>query len=187
MRTPDRRGTRRHHLTRQPDRLRHNGNCAPAGRGTNAMIDTRDEPTLRGAGRTEGHVGRVRLLIADDHEVVRQGLRAFLDLDPALEVVGDAADGAQAVRPIGTSSARLAPGYSACACSRNSTPPAVGSRMSAPQVPLPHPAVQGSRAGKTGLGRIGRQHTVVRSEASTQRMYSRNSPRLIRVHDEQDG
>ena len=64
------------------------------------MIDTRDEPTLRGAGRTEGHVGRVRLPIADDHEVVRQGLRAFLDLDPALEVVGDAADGAQAVRPI---------------------------------------------------------------------------------------
>jgi DNA-binding NarL/FixJ family response regulator len=62
------------------------------------MIDTRDEPTLRGAGRTEGHVGRVRLLIADDHEVVRQGLRAFLDLDPALEVVGDAVDGAQAVR-----------------------------------------------------------------------------------------
>jgi two-component system, NarL family, response regulator LiaR len=42
--------------------------------------------------------GRVRVLIADDHEVVRQGLRAFLDLDPALEVVGDAADGTQAVR-----------------------------------------------------------------------------------------
>ena len=41
---------------------------------------------------------RVRILIADDHEVVRQGLRAFLDLDPALEVVGDAADGTQAVR-----------------------------------------------------------------------------------------
>jgi NarL family two-component system response regulator LiaR len=41
---------------------------------------------------------RVRILIADDHEIVRQGLRAFLDLDPALDVVGDAANGTQAVR-----------------------------------------------------------------------------------------
>jgi DNA-binding NarL/FixJ family response regulator len=42
--------------------------------------------------------GRVRILIADDHEIVRQGLRAFLELDPTLHVVGDAVDGAQAVR-----------------------------------------------------------------------------------------
>jgi NarL family two-component system response regulator LiaR len=42
--------------------------------------------------------GRVRVLIADDHEVVRSGLRAFLDLDPALDVVGAAANGTQAVR-----------------------------------------------------------------------------------------
>jgi DNA-binding NarL/FixJ family response regulator len=40
----------------------------------------------------------IRILIADDHEVVRQGLRTFLSLDPALEVVGEAADGAEAVR-----------------------------------------------------------------------------------------
>lgn len=40
----------------------------------------------------------VRVLIADDHSVVRQGLRMFLALDPDLEVVGEAADGAEAVR-----------------------------------------------------------------------------------------
>ncbi len=40
----------------------------------------------------------IRILIADDHAVVRQGLRMFLDLDPELEVVGEAADGAEAVR-----------------------------------------------------------------------------------------
>jgi DNA-binding NarL/FixJ family response regulator len=40
----------------------------------------------------------IRVLIADDHEVVRTGLRTFLDLDPALVVVGDAADGLGAVR-----------------------------------------------------------------------------------------
>jgi two-component system, NarL family, response regulator LiaR len=41
---------------------------------------------------------RVRVVIADDHDVVRRGLRAVLDLDAALEVVGDAANGTQAVR-----------------------------------------------------------------------------------------
>jgi DNA-binding NarL/FixJ family response regulator len=39
----------------------------------------------------------IRILIADDHSVVRQGLRMFLSLDPELEVVGEASDGAQAV------------------------------------------------------------------------------------------
>ena len=40
----------------------------------------------------------VRVLIADDHEVVRHGLRNFLSVDPDLEIVGEAADGAEAVR-----------------------------------------------------------------------------------------
>src|SRR5437899_12884634 len=40
----------------------------------------------------------IRILIADDHEVVRQGLRVGLGVDPELEVVGEAADGAEAVR-----------------------------------------------------------------------------------------
>lgn len=40
----------------------------------------------------------IRILIADDHAVVRQGLRMFLSLDPELEVVGEASDGAQALR-----------------------------------------------------------------------------------------
>jgi DNA-binding NarL/FixJ family response regulator len=39
----------------------------------------------------------VRLLIVDDHEVVRQGLRVFLGSDPAIEIVGEAEDGAQAL------------------------------------------------------------------------------------------
>src|SRR5207247_622164 len=39
-----------------------------------------------------------RILIADDHSVVRQGLRVFLALDPDLEVVAEATDGAEAVR-----------------------------------------------------------------------------------------
>jgi NarL family two-component system response regulator LiaR len=40
----------------------------------------------------------IRLLIVDDHGVVRQGLRMYLALDPELEVVGEAANGAEALR-----------------------------------------------------------------------------------------
>jgi len=43
----------------------------------------------------------VRVLIADDHEIVRQGLRTLLELDPEFEVVGEAADGAEAVQAAG--------------------------------------------------------------------------------------
>jgi signal transduction histidine kinase/ActR/RegA family two-component response regulator len=39
----------------------------------------------------------VRILIADDHELVRQGLRALLGARPAWEVCGEAADGLEAI------------------------------------------------------------------------------------------
>jgi DNA-binding NarL/FixJ family response regulator len=39
----------------------------------------------------------IRVLIADDHAVVRQGLRTFLELQDEIEVVGEAADGIEAV------------------------------------------------------------------------------------------
>lgn len=39
-----------------------------------------------------------RILIADDHGVVRGGLRLLLERQPGFEVVGEAADGAEAVR-----------------------------------------------------------------------------------------
>jgi DNA-binding NarL/FixJ family response regulator len=40
----------------------------------------------------------IRILLADDHAVVRDGLRAILEGQPDLRVVGDAADGREAVR-----------------------------------------------------------------------------------------
>jgi DNA-binding NarL/FixJ family response regulator len=39
----------------------------------------------------------IRIVIADDHGVVRQGLKMFLGLDPELEVVGEAENGQEAV------------------------------------------------------------------------------------------
>jgi NarL family two-component system response regulator LiaR len=40
----------------------------------------------------------IRVLIADDHSVVRQGLRMFLGTDSELEIIGEARDGAEALR-----------------------------------------------------------------------------------------
>jgi DNA-binding NarL/FixJ family response regulator len=40
----------------------------------------------------------IRVMLADDHAVVRQGIRRFLEEDPAIEVVAEASDGAEAVR-----------------------------------------------------------------------------------------
>lgn len=39
----------------------------------------------------------VRIVVTDDHSVVRQGLRMFLELDGDIEIVGEAANGAEAV------------------------------------------------------------------------------------------
>lgn len=44
----------------------------------------------------------IRILIADDHTLVRAGLRALLDSEPGMKVVGEAADGMDAVNRAGT-------------------------------------------------------------------------------------
>jgi two-component system, NarL family, response regulator LiaR len=41
---------------------------------------------------------KIRVLIADDHAVVRRGLHAFLEAQNDIEVVGEAGDGGEAVR-----------------------------------------------------------------------------------------
>jgi NarL family two-component system response regulator LiaR len=39
----------------------------------------------------------IRILIADDHAIVRKGLRTLISSEPGMEVVGEAADGIEAV------------------------------------------------------------------------------------------
>jgi DNA-binding NarL/FixJ family response regulator len=45
-------------------------------------------------------VSRIRVLIVDDHPVVRDGLRGMLSDDPELEVVGEAGDGHEALSAV---------------------------------------------------------------------------------------
>ena len=41
---------------------------------------------------------RIRILLADDHRLLRMGLATLISFHPDLEVVGEAADGEEAVR-----------------------------------------------------------------------------------------
>jgi DNA-binding NarL/FixJ family response regulator len=45
----------------------------------------------------EGPAGVVRVLLVDDHAIVRRGVQAYVDTLPHLEVVGEAGDGRQAL------------------------------------------------------------------------------------------
>jgi DNA-binding NarL/FixJ family response regulator len=43
-------------------------------------------------------MNRITVLLADDHVIVREGLRALLEMEADIQVVGEASDGRQAVR-----------------------------------------------------------------------------------------
>ncbi|MFH1382823.1 MAG: response regulator transcription factor [Chloroflexota bacterium] len=45
-------------------------------------------------------MGNIRILIADDHQVVREGLRRMLELEPDFTVVGEAADAKDALTQV---------------------------------------------------------------------------------------
>ena len=47
---------------------------------------------------TSPDVRPIRVLIVDDHGMVREGLRAYLELEPDIQVVGEARDGQEGVR-----------------------------------------------------------------------------------------
>ena len=98
---PRRRARRRRGRGIRDPRLRHHRDDRARGP---ARRHLRSGP---GAGRRLGRDRRaatlglvdvsVRVLIADDQELVRTGLRMILDAQPGIEVVGEAADGAEAV------------------------------------------------------------------------------------------
>jgi two-component system response regulator NreC len=45
-------------------------------------------------------LNRIRVLVADDHTIVREGVRILLEAQPDIEVVGEAADGQEALERV---------------------------------------------------------------------------------------
>ncbi|MDQ1669924.1 MAG: hypothetical protein QOE40_1985 [Actinomycetota bacterium] len=79
--------------TRPPGQVRCSGSCSQA------VPDCREDfPETVGAAAGHDEDMLVRILLADDHPVVRSGLRALLGTIEGFEVVGEAADGEAAVR-----------------------------------------------------------------------------------------
>jgi serine/threonine protein kinase len=62
-------------------------------------LDTGDQAI--GETETAASPTRIRVLIADDHAVVRQGLRMFIDLQEDMEVVAEGTNGAEAIQLTG--------------------------------------------------------------------------------------
>ncbi len=48
--------------------------------------------------RIDGGTNMIRILIADDHALLRQGLKMVLEREPDFRVIGEAADGDEAIR-----------------------------------------------------------------------------------------
>jgi len=69
-----------------------------------APVDLAPERTLGSASPSSAALGplqrgaKLRVLLVDDHAVVRQGVAAMLREDPMMEIVGEASDGDEAVR-----------------------------------------------------------------------------------------
>lgn len=52
---------------------------------------------MKGEGLQEARTGPMRVVITDDHALVRDGLRSMLEDEPGLEVIGEAANGREAL------------------------------------------------------------------------------------------
>lgn len=62
------------------------------------MLFTSTTPATGRMKETKVSSSMTRVLLADDHAVVRQGLKRFLNRTPGIEVVGEARDGLEALR-----------------------------------------------------------------------------------------
>lgn len=53
--------------------------------------------TAVGLSQDPDHSGKIRVLLADDHQILREGLASLLADEPDMEVVGEAGDGQEAI------------------------------------------------------------------------------------------
>ena len=111
------RGQRPRHRRRTPARTWAGSACASASPPLGGQLAIGARRRDGGSPRRADSAGRgvvmarpVRVLLADDHTLVRSGIRRILEAQPGFEVVGEAADGAEAL----STCARRRPPTSSC-------------------------------------------------------------------------
>src|ERR1043165_9405261 len=65
-------------------------NVTPEGTGTVDAAELAESASA--IARSESEETRIRILLVEDHAILREGLRALLELEPDFKVVGEAAD-----------------------------------------------------------------------------------------------
>ena len=99
-------GARRRPRLHRPDRgLGPDGHARARSAGQGRAVGdqpaaARDDGAAEGARRDRGGGRMIRILLADDHTLVRRGVRLILEQEPDLEVVAEAADGVEAVERV---------------------------------------------------------------------------------------
>jgi DNA-binding NarL/FixJ family response regulator len=68
------------------------------GEGTKQVTENPGERSGAGGGRAGRAVDSIRVLVADDHVLYRRGLDMVLSIEPDIEIVGEAGDGAEVIR-----------------------------------------------------------------------------------------
>ncbi|MCL5280953.1 MAG: response regulator transcription factor [Planctomycetes bacterium] len=64
---------------------------------TDSQVETRWTTKAQEAEEAGEDYGRLRVVLADDHQIVRQGLASLLSEEPGIEIVGQASNGREAV------------------------------------------------------------------------------------------
>ena len=67
------------------------------GKGTTIYVRVPFQPACRGGGRM---VTKTRILLAEDHKTVREGIKLLVNAQPDMEVVGEAGDGEAALKKV---------------------------------------------------------------------------------------
>ena len=94
---PAQRPGRRRHRGRRAARRAETQEAGPLLDSTRLPRTSQPIPGASAPGADVTDQPKIRVLIVDDHSVVRMGLRMFFDLQPDIEVVGEATDGSEGV------------------------------------------------------------------------------------------
>ena len=85
-------------LESEPDRGTEVRMVAPAGEAATDQVEHKKRGRKKAPKKQEGSARKIRLMLADDHVVMRQALSAMLEQYDDIEIIGEASDGEEAIK-----------------------------------------------------------------------------------------